>query len=742
MNTTDFTVATMKDVRRLGVLKTERHPYIYYDRSWHEQRAVAVPKSFLDADDLGKSLGIPPCFRVTAAVVTSAPNHTFYGHTDYSVDPKVRDDAWDLIRSLPMFLLASPATALKDSSVDPAPLPAWTREVSEIDCLGKIETLASFGGGFAVAVAARFGGKQFVLVLPFYAAELLFGLTVTADMKLRLGNGVECPFANYKSLFSDLYGFREDGRHRTVQEFDFTFDTLREVTGRLGAGKKNVAAFVGAMLKDAKTFPQPGSLSGIRKQWQRLLPFAEACVDDDPLAVVAYHTLAEYASRSVAGVKMSVVFNDLFAAVDGREQFVHALRTFYGGDCYNGVGRDSLTRSLKEYPAYKEYRKGVLKKQANRAFAKIQEGLENLTLDRKRHRRTREQVEAGNLPVGTFFRKSEQYFILNDNWDLWEEMFKRDHGGVAVELANEVKGRTTYEKDLMSYFFFVLYALPEYLKKHTGHKWSCVPKLVNTQDELEPPKEDGDGVARKRSALTPTVDNEARTVTVPYASLAIAGGFGTTYCYSHDYHVLTRGFSLNGYAVTKDVEEKLNGRDDYGLMYYTLTGSAQGRGYPTFLIIFERRASRGDTRVHFHRTHPFRSKDGDYNPIHHWVAGCYNWMAGNVRREHIKAQQGDLVFVRQLEFEAGVEGGKVVNALAFDHQVNQYDSHCFEVPVAFAEYTKAAKTNVLGYVRLDASTWLRHPEHDDVQIPAGTYAIHQCRSWEANPKGVWSLRID
>lgn len=71
------------------------------------------------------------------------------------------------------------------------------------------------------------------------------------------------------------------------------------------------------------------------------------------------------------------------------------------------------------------------------------------------------------------------------------------------------------------------------------------------------------------------MDNENHTVTVPYASLAIYGGFGTTYCYSHDYHVLTRGFSFNGYAVTKDLEEKLNGRDDYGLMFYTLTGSCR-----------------------------------------------------------------------------------------------------------------------------------------------------------------------
>ena len=74
--------------------------------------------------------------------------------------------------------------------------------------------------------------------------------------------------------------------------------------------------------------------------------------------------------------------------------------------------------------------------------------------------------------------------------------------------------------------------------------------------------------------------------------------------------------------------------------------------------------------------------------------------------------------------------------------MNSYDKHTFDEAVAFAEYDKAAKSNILGYVKLERDTMLSHTEHDDVMIPAGMYAIHQCRSWEANPKGVWSLRID
>ena len=47
------------------------------------------------------------------------------------------------------------------------------------------------------------------------------------------------------------------------------------------------------------------------------------------------------------------------------------------------------------------------------------------------------EIEAGNIGLGAFFRKSEQYFLLNDNWDLWEEMMRRGFREQAIALANE-----------------------------------------------------------------------------------------------------------------------------------------------------------------------------------------------------------------------------------------------------------------------------------------------------------------
>jgi hypothetical protein len=109
-------------------------------------------------------------------------------------------------------------------------------------------------------------------------------------------------------------------------------------------------------------------------------------------------------------------------------------------------------------------------------------------------------------------------------------------------------------------------------------------------------------------------------------------------------------------------------------------------------------------------------------------------MVGNIHKSLIKYQQGDLVFV-----SVDPEQEKNLN---FGKYVQKYDNHEFSKPVGFAEYEKKEKSNILGYVRLIEDTTLQHHEHEHVPMKEGTYEIRQCRSWEANPKGVWSLRID
>lgn len=479
-----------------------------------------------------------------------------------------------------------------------------------------------------------------------------------------------------------------------------------------------------------------GKLDGITKTYAKV---KEWYLQDTNLSrAFSFRVLASNSKYTVKSVKISVIFNKLFEKVETAEEFYkvcdqiteqhfrnHGNESYFYTRLDYGTLAESLMDTLEDG---REIQKAAIKRKSTGAFNKIMNDLDFISINKETHPLTHEAVHSGDIPLGTFFRKNgESYFVYNDNWDLWEVMLK-DHRDIALDIAKSCSGRTTYEKDIMSYFYFTLYELPEYLELNTGKKWKGIPKLVDSADELEPPKEGSNGVAKTRSALTPIVDNEKNEIVVPYVSMRI-GGYQTTYCYGLTYSVLKRGFSYMGNTVTKDAEKALNGRDDYGLMFYTLTGSSQGRGYPTFLIIFERLEK--STRVHFHRTHPMRSKGGDYNPIHNWTSGCYKWMIGNVNFERIKAQQGDLAFVEIDKFPEGTP-----------EKVNGYDSHNFEFPVDYLPYTKKDNQNVLGYIRLDNPAILNHTEHLNRIIPAGIYEIRQCRSWEANPKGIWSLRID
>jgi len=487
-------------------------------------------------------------------------------------------------------------------------------------------------------------------------------------------------------------------------------------------------AILRSYMKSNKGKHESVALKGIQKTWKNINPLAEQLADKHPRHFLAYRALAAACHRTIDKVKASTVFNRTFKDVTTEEEFVKAMEPMLGigASAASGRGMD-FANKIVDMPAYKEHRKTVLKKQTKRAHAKLMEDVEFLKIDEKQFPLTSKAVEDGDLPLRTFFSKKEQYFIYNDNWALWEEMLTH-HREEALKLAKEVSTRTSYDKDLMSYFYFVLYGLPEYLEKFTGKKWKGIPKLVNDSSALDSSSM-ADGVTSERSAMTPVADNDKCTVTVPFISVYMPGRFGV-YCYAHNYCVLHRGFQWDGNAVLKDVEEKLNGKDDYGLMFYTLIGTDRGTGYPTFLIIFEKLSS--GTKVHIHRVNPSRSKDGDSNPVHNWTKNCYNWMAGNVRRDRIKTSQGDLMFV---EIEDEVKR-------TFTAEVNNFDSHRFDKPVGFCKDVPKNQKNLLGYVTLQDDTWLRHPEHEDRLLKQGAYEIRQARSFEASPAGSWSLTID
>lgn len=370
---------------------------------------------------------------------------------------------------------------------------------------------------------------------------------------------------------------------------------------------------------------------------------------------------------------------------------------------------------------------------------------EGLGITKETAPRLLKAIENGDIPMGIFHEPGQPDTLVNVEFDLWERALKRKGWAEVLSgIAQDASRRSTYTHQIASYIVF-LFHIEKYLGRHTPgrKKWKAFPKFVESQWELEMEAPTEEGTVKRRSALTPIVDNENRTITVPYASLQIYGR-QTTYCYSDRYFVFEEGLNdPEGLGVvTKDLEEKLNGRDDYGLMFFTLTGTDRNRGYPTFLIIFERTTQHG-TRVHFHRVHPNRSKRGVPTPTSRLIQECYRYMAGNVRAEEIEAQQGDLLFIPS---NPPVLKDKA-EPLAVAKAVADFESHAFLQPegedpvVLVANQAKSIK-NRLGHVHCPHDFTVRHPEHEDVDLKAGWYEVRRCKSFEANPQSVWSFTID
>jgi len=378
----------------------------------------------------------------------------------------------------------------------------------------------------------------------------------------------------------------------------------------------------------------------------------------------------------------------------------------------------------------------------------------------------RAAIEDGSLPIGIFNQPSGD--PVNREFALWERALnQKGWAPVLKEIAANAARRGTYERDITSYLMF-LFKITAYLDKHAkgSKKWRSMPKFVQSQYELEMDEANEDGTVKRRSALTPVADNETRVVTVPYVAMSVTGQ-RTQWVYSRFYHIFEEGFHdpESQSVVTQDLEIKLNGRDDYGLCYYTLTGTDTARGYPSFLVILERRVippyvtDRVDlstmrsivkppgieTFVHFHRVHPSRKKDGVKRPACELIEACYQYMAGNISAKDIAAQQGDLIFISHPS-DPIANGAKVGDPATSPTLV--FESHALKSLREDRDltlYRSEAKTpkNRLGFVQAPVGLRVDHPEHEDIEsLPPGWYEIRRCKSWEANPKAIWSYSID
>lgn len=360
----------------------------------------------------------------------------------------------------------------------------------------------------------------------------------------------------------------------------------------------------------------------------------------------------------------------------------------------------------------------------------------------------RAAIVDGKIPVGIFVQPDKS--PVNREYPIWEKALARaGWSEVIFEISEDAARRANYERDVVPYLAF-LFRIEQYLDRHapTGNKkkgWAAMPRYVQSSSELEMNDEDETtGTIKRRSAFTPVADNEKHTIMVPFVAVKVYGAV-TQWCYAQRYHVFEEGMTdpISGGIVVKDLEVKLNGRDDYGLCFYTLIGTDTATGYPTFLVIFERLKNK--TRVHFHRVRPCRSKDGIRTAACKLIEACYQFMAGNVPATDIVAQQGDLMFMR-CDNDPVKAGAKV--AAPQEGRVLEFESHKF-LPNGdggtMSLYVSEAKqpANRLGFINSQNGLRVEHPEHENIEnLAEGWWEIRRAKSYENNPVTIWSRTID
>lgn len=260
----------------------------------------------------------------------------------------------------------------------------------------------------------------------------------------------------------------------TFQRTDITY-TDRNQTNRF---LKKVADD-----KDVKFELDKSKVEGVSKTLTIIQPFYDELVKDrtDMLSLISFVLAVEATKRTINNVKFSVIFNKIFSEVKTKDEFNTKLKEMSDilekvNTSYNSPdGRDYHTMLMDSIPEAREIKKAALKRKSTGAINKIMDDLDFIKIDKDKYPLTHEAIFSGEIPKGTFFRKSgDSYFVYNDNWEIWEDMLVQ-HKDVAIDIAKEASRRTTYEKDLMSYFFFVLHKLPEYLERQTGKKWKCFP---------------------------------------------------------------------------------------------------------------------------------------------------------------------------------------------------------------------------------------------------------------------------
>jgi hypothetical protein len=435
--TSSANFATLDQVRNINHFNNNNGGW---NRSTHHVQEENASYSFPYYALLGldSKTGVRLSYNTIRTRNNQRSRHQWWSPTGQQAQAKVTNGAG--------FLIA--LSGKNDHISDPAILER-TRKLSLAPSLVKLDTLdvipgtdASWGerenilrGIWRVVVSITPTGHSspIGITMSVPLAEKCFGLTFEEDggkLKVKIANGqtFDVAAATQASLASK-------STYRPAPVFTQITNVASQNAILLNYMKTNKGA------KSAQ------ALSGIQKTWKKIHVLAETVGDKHPKAYLAFRELVANASKSIDKVRVSKVFNQSFKDVTTEDQFLAVVKPFTASADFGS--HRSFETGFREMALYKTDRKEKLKTQTKRAHTKLMRDLEFVNIDEDQYPLTFAAVSANKIPLGTFFSKKEQYFLSNDNWELWEKMLTR-FPDVTIALANEVSRRKNYQKDLMS----------------------------------------------------------------------------------------------------------------------------------------------------------------------------------------------------------------------------------------------------------------------------------------------------
>lgn len=437
---------------------------------------------------------------------------------------------------------------------------------------------------------------------------------------------------------------------------------------------------------------------GYRGIWNVFRENQEKLYDEQPLLFCLMVSLVQNSKFKHKEVITTKIINRVLSDVTDYDSLVASLRAFWEKSRYvikesDAYGQRMFLRLLDADGTADIIQEEARIAKYNKAVTKLFGDMgHTLKTAKRRYPFFVREFEAGQIPIDTF-RRSRSTQLYNANLNVWEKMLKLD-AHATTGIAQRISRLVGPNRNIMSYFNFVLTDFPRYLKKMTGETWTVLPKYQINVDTTS--------VSYAGNVI---VDNINKIVTVPYC-------VDTTYRYRStvpiDWNILKKGESFDGDKALFGT--KVISGHTYGLFYNNVKREHTGRADQGLTRVYL--CGFIDGNVTIDRVKLPRNKYG-VKPINGWIDECHDV----VHRGLMDYTKVDCFLFKKLP---------APTAEVYAYNATHLGDTSFSTPIMHSDtYQDAWGTGTVGNIRVDdtSSTVVTSPSGATATLTGGEYQV-------------------